>query len=87
MLSLPTSLCLSKVWPLTQFFLFPRLAWCVAPGTTEIQGHHPVWCARRGGLRTPSTTADANLDCAFVENALITPVLDFETSTELELSE
>ena len=36
--------------------------------------------ARRGGLRTPSTT-DANLDCAFVENALFTPILDFEKST------
>ena len=27
-------------------------------------------CTRRGGPRTPSTTTDANLDCAFVENAL-----------------
>ena len=26
--------------------------------------------ARRGGPRTPSTTTDANLDCAFVEKAL-----------------
>ena len=26
--------------------------------------------ARRGGPRIPSTTTDANLDCAFVENAL-----------------
>ena len=26
--------------------------------------------ARRGGPRTPSTTTDANLDCAFVENTL-----------------
>ena len=26
--------------------------------------------AGRGGPRTPSTTADANLECAFVENAL-----------------
>ena len=33
----------------------------------------PSWqvcCARRGGPRTPSTSADANLHCAFVENAL-----------------
>ena len=43
---------------------------CVASGTAEIQGHRQVWCARRGGPRTPSTTTDKNLDCAFVENAL-----------------
>ena len=49
----------------------PRLALCVASGTTEIQGHHQVWRARRGGPRTPSRTTDANLDCPFVENALI----------------
>ena len=29
--------------------------------------------ARRGGPRTPSRTSDANLDCAFVENALFLP--------------
>ena len=38
--------------------------------------------ARRGGPRTPSTITDANLDCAFVENALFTPILDFEKLTE-----
>ena len=27
--------------------------------------------ARRGGPRTPSRATDANLDCAFVENALV----------------
>ena len=32
--------------------------------------------------RTPSTTTDANLDCAFVENALFTSILYFEKSTE-----
>ena len=48
----------------------PLLASCVASGTTEILGHHQVCRARRGGPRTPSTTTDANLDCAFVENAL-----------------
>ena len=48
----------------------PRLASCVASGTTEIQGHCQVCRARRRGPRTPSTTVDANLDCAFVENAL-----------------
>ena len=49
----------------------PRLASCIASGTTEIQGQRQVWRARCGGPRTPSTTTDANLDCAFVENALI----------------
>ena len=29
------------------------LASCIAPGTTEIQGHHQVCRARRGGPRTP----------------------------------
>ena len=48
----------------------PRLALCVASGTTEIQGHRQVCRARRGGPRTPSTTTDANLGCAFAENAL-----------------
>ena len=33
--------------------------------------------ARRGGLRTPSTATDANLDCAFDENALPFVVLKF----------
>ena len=42
----------------------------VASGTTEIQGHRQVCRARRGGPRAPSTTTDANLDGAFVENAL-----------------
>ena len=46
------------------------LASCVASGTTEIQGHRQVCRARRKGPRTLSTTTDANLDCAFVENAL-----------------
>ena len=27
--------------------------------------------ARRAGLRTPSKTIEANLDCAFVENAFV----------------
>ena len=49
----------------------PRLASCVASRTTEIQGHRQVCRARRGGPRTLSTTTDANLDCAFVKNALI----------------
>ena len=52
-------------------FKGPRLASCVASGTTEIQGHRQVCRARRGGPRTPSRTTDANLDCAFVENALL----------------
>ena len=57
-------------WADTAPFSGPRLASCVASGTTEIQGHRQVCRARRGGPRTPSTTTDANLDCAFVENAL-----------------
>merc|ERR1712115_705723 len=28
-------------------------------------------CSRRSGPRTPSTTTDANLDCAFVKNSLL----------------
>ena len=36
---------------------------------TEILGHRQVCCARREGLRTPSTTTDSNLECSFVENA------------------
>ena len=34
--------------------------------------------ARRGGPRTPSTSADANLDCVFVENSLFSPIVDDE---------
>ena len=30
----------------------------------------------RGGPKTPSRTTDANLDCAFVENALVFVVLN-----------
>ena len=47
------------------------LALCVASGTTEKQGHRQVCRARRRGPRTPSKTAYANLDCAFVKNALV----------------
>ena len=57
-------------WADTPPFKGPRLASCVASGTTEMQGHCQVCCARRGGPRTPSKTADANLDSDFVENAL-----------------
>ena len=38
---------------------------------TETQGHRLVWCALRGGPRTPSRTTDANNDWALVENALV----------------
>ena len=34
------------------------------------QRHRQVCLAKRGGTRTLSKTADANLDCAFVEIAL-----------------
>ena len=47
-----------------------RLDSCVGSRTKEIQGHHEVCHARCGGPRTQSRTFDANLDCAFVENAL-----------------
>ena len=57
-------------WADTASFSGPRLASCVVSGATEIQGHRQVCRARRGGPRTLSTT-DTNLDCAFVENALI----------------
>ena len=43
----------------------------VTSGTTENQGHRQVCCARRGGPRTLSRPTYANLDCAFVENALL----------------
>ena len=63
--------------------LGPRLASCVASGTTEIQGHIQGFRIRRGGPRTQSTTTDTNLDCVFVVNALIyTPILNGEKSTE-----
>ena len=57
-------------WADTVPFLGPRLASCVASGITELQRHRQVCSARRGGPRTLSTTTDANLDCAVVENAL-----------------
>ena len=43
----------------------------IASGTTERQGHRQVCRTRRGGPRTLSRTTDANLDCAFVETALV----------------
>ena len=61
--SVPPSNSLVSVWD-------PPLASCVAFGTTDIQGHRQVWRARSRGPRTPSTTTDANLDCAFVEKEL-----------------
>ena len=48
----------------------PPLAFCIASGTTEKQGHGKVCSASRGGPRTPSGTTDANLDGMFVKNAL-----------------
>ena len=60
-------------------FKGPRLSLCVASGTTEKQGHcHGAVL----GAETPSITTDANLDCAFVEKTLFTPMLDCEKSTE-----
>ena len=62
--------------------LSPRLASCVASGTTGVQGHHQVCRARRGGPRTPSTTTDANLDCELLKTHFFTPILDCEKSVE-----
>ena len=64
----------------------PRLASCVASGTTEVQGHCQVCRARRGCPRTPSTTTGANLDCAFVETALIYTDPRFWKVNRIELS-
>ena len=47
-----------------------RFTSCVASGTLKKQGHRQVHRVRRGALGTPSKTVDANLNCAFVENAL-----------------
>ena len=54
-------------------FKGPQLASCVASGTIENQGHRQVCRTRKegGGPRGPSRTTDANLDCAFVGNALV----------------
>ena len=40
------------------------------PGLQRYKDTVRCAAARRGGPRTPSTTPDANLDCAFLENAL-----------------
>ena len=49
----------------------------------ENQGHSQVCCAKRGGPRTTLKTTDANLDCAFVENALyFTDPLEFTKKPE-----
>ena len=61
-------------------FKGPRLASCVASGTTEKQGHRQVCRARYGGPRTASRTTDTNLDCAFVENALVFVVPKIEVA-------
>ena len=39
-------------------------------GTTDILGHRQVLRTRHGGPRTRPRPTDANLDSAFVENAL-----------------
>ena len=76
----------------TALFKDPQLASCVASGTTEKQGHSHAWqTAKDGGPRTPSRTADANLDCVFFENALISlfqkmPPFPFMSSLQPTLS-
>ena len=52
-------------WADTAPFKSPRLALCVAPGTTEKQEYRQVCCTRRGGPSTLSKTSDANLKCRF----------------------
>ena len=70
-------------WADTAPFKGPRLTLCIASETTEIQGHRQVCRAGRGGTTTLSTTTDANLDWAFVENTLFyAQILDCEKSTE-----
>ena len=55
-----------------------QLASYVASGTTENQGHSLFCCAGRGDPRKLAKTADANRDCAFVENPLyFTDPLEF----------
>ena len=51
-------------------FLFYSSQQLFVPVSCVASGHYQVCCARHGGPRTPSTTTDANLDCAFVENPL-----------------
>ena len=65
----PGETLLSSVPPSSYltFVSDPWQASCVASWATEIQGHHLVWCAKRGGPRTPTRTAIANLVCAFVK--------------------
>ena len=41
------------------------------PELQRNMGHRQVCGSRRSGPRKQSTTTDANLDCAFVENALV----------------
>ena len=64
-------------WADTPPFKGPRLASCVASGTSEIQGHRQVCRARRGGPRTLSTTTGAQ---TLIVCLLKTPfiILDFE---------
>ena len=52
----------------------------IVTGKYKITCDRQVCRPRHGGPRTPSRTTD--LDCAFVENAHFTPILDCEMSTE-----
>ena len=69
-------------WADTAPFKGPRLASCVASGTTEIQGDRQVCRTRCRNPRTLSKTVNANLDYAFVENALFTQILNCVESIE-----
>ena len=73
--SIPPSNSLSpsrtlEFWADTALCKGPQLTSCVASGITEEQGHRQVCCDKHRGPRTLSNTAGANLDRAFVENAL-----------------
>ena len=63
---------------LTELQIYKDTVKCVAPCAKR-----QVCCTIRKGPRTPSRTADENLDCAVVENALLYKLnFDCEKSTE-----
>ena len=66
LIATPSSRTLDGLFELTQH-PSKALDTCVAFGTTEIQGHRQLCCAWRGGPRTPSRIAYANLYCVFVK--------------------
>ena len=59
----------SPCWTLQGIFELTRRPFSL-DSSTEIQGHSHVFRASHRVPETQSRTADANLDCVFVENAL-----------------